>query len=182
MDGKKEKIDDLQAKIKQKFKEYIEASKKYSDEFESVTTMRQTEDMTTKSPLFRTVYAKVTDLHPTGGWGSGLSPIWDKPQDPRVTIHVDGKAAIKETMKMLMLLRDGISKALEWYEDETINNNNKNYSETFTTNDGRAVKTVQVASSSDAFGKYIYPPNLPTVDNNGQDKDIYSDTNMHSEN
>jgi hypothetical protein len=44
------------------------------------------------------------------------------------------------------------------------------------------VKTVQVASSSDAFGKYIYPPELPTVDNNGRDKDMYSDTNTHSEN
>jgi hypothetical protein len=95
MDGKKEKIDDLQAKIKQKFKEYIKASKKYLDKFESVTTMRRTEDMKTKSPLFGTVYAKVTDLHPTGGRGSGLSLIWDKPQDPRVTICMDGKAAIK---------------------------------------------------------------------------------------
>jgi hypothetical protein len=95
---------------------------------------------------------------------------------------MDGKAAIEETVKTLTLLRDGISKALEWYKDKTINNNNKNYLETFTTNDGRAVKTVQVASSSDAFGKYIYPPELPTVDNNGQDKDMYSDTNTHSEN
>jgi hypothetical protein len=38
IDSKKEKIDDLQAEIKQKFKEYIKASKKYSDKNETVTT------------------------------------------------------------------------------------------------------------------------------------------------
>jgi hypothetical protein len=178
MDSKKVNLDDLQAEMKQKFMQYMEASKKYSDEYEIITTMRQTKDMTTESPLFGTVYAEVTDLLPSGRPGGGSSPIWDKAQDPRVTIRVDGKAAIEETVKTLTLLRDGISKALEWYQDKTINDNNRNYSETFTTNDGGAVKTVQVASSSDYFRKYIYPEELPTVDNNGRDKDLYSDKKL----
>jgi hypothetical protein len=178
MDSRKEKLDDLQAEIKQKFMQYMEASEKYSEEYEIVTTMRRTKDMTTKSPLFGTVYAEVTNLLPSGRRGGGSSPIWDKPQDPRVTICVDGKAAIEETVKTLTLLRDGISKALEWYQDKTINDNNPDYSETFTMNDGGAMKTVQVASSSGTFGKYIYPKELPTVDNNGRDKDLYSDKKL----
>ena len=40
MDSKKEKVDDLQAEIKQKFMQYMEASKRYSDEYEIITTMR----------------------------------------------------------------------------------------------------------------------------------------------
>jgi hypothetical protein len=40
MDSKKVNLDDLQAEMKQIFMQYMEASKKYSDEYETVTTMR----------------------------------------------------------------------------------------------------------------------------------------------
>jgi hypothetical protein len=173
-------INEVQEEIKGLMKKYQELNGKYSDQFHNLVTMRRTSETTGESPLFGSVYAEVTDLYPSGGPGGGASKVWDKRQDPRITFRVDGLATKDEIIETLAHLRDGARTALRWYKNDILNAERKSYSETFEIPDG-STRTVQIASNTETFGKYIYPPALPTLENNGPDKDLYAEQEDETE-